>query len=78
MEKAKADLIKNIQKNLMVMERDQSTLIRLVAMDKSKLPTSLHPLVNKYNKINTSQITTLIITLHEIKPLDRSNADTDK
>jgi len=77
-EKAKADLIKNIQKNLMVMERDQRTLIRLAAMDKSKLPTSLHPLVNKYHKINTSQITTLIITLHEIKPLDLSHADTDK
>jgi len=77
-EKAKADLIKNIQTNLMVMERDQRTLIRLVAMGKSKLPTSLHPLVNKYHKINTSQITTLIITLHEIKPLDLSHADTDK
>ena len=78
MEKAKADLIKNIQKNLMVMERDQRTLIRLAAMDKSKLPTSLHPLVNKYHKINTSQITTLIITLHETKPSDLSHADTDK
>jgi len=78
LDKAKADLIKNIQKNLMVMERDNRALIRLADMDKSKLPTILHPSVNKYHKINTSQITTLIITLHEIKPLDLSHADTDK
>ena len=60
-EKANADLIKNIQKNLMVMERDQ-----------------LAPLGQQVPQHHTSQITTLIITLHEIKPLDLSHADTDK
>ena len=77
-EKAKVDLIKNLQKNLLVMERDQRTFIRLAAMDKSKLPTSLHPLLSKYHKINTSQITILVNTLHEIKPLDLNHVDIDK
>ena len=77
-EKATVDLLKNFQKNLQMMERDQRTFIRLGAMDKSKLPASLHPLLNKYQKINTSQITTLINTLDEIKPLDPNDVDTDK
>ena len=77
-EKAKADLIKNLQKNLLVMESDQRTFVRLAAMDKSKLPTSLHPLLSKYHKISTSQITTLINTLHDIKPLDLNHVHIDK
>ena len=76
-EKAKVELVKNIQKNLGLMERDQRTFIRLAAMDKSKLPASLHPLLSKYQKNNTSQITTLVNTLDEIKPLDPNDVDTD-
>jgi hypothetical protein len=70
-------LVKNIQKNLGVMEKDQRTFIRLAAMDKSKLPASLHPLLNKYHKSNTSLLTTLVNTLDEVKPLDPNDVDTD-
>ena len=76
-EKAKVDLVKNIQKNLGLMATDQRTVIRLAAMYKSKLPASLHPLLNKYQKSNTSLITTLVNTLDEIKPLDPNDVDTD-
>ena len=69
------DLAKNIQQNLGLMERDQRTFIRLAAMDKSKLPASLRPLLNKYQKSNTSLITTLVNTLDEIKPLDPNDVD---
>jgi len=76
-EKAKVELVKNLQKNLQLMERDQRTFIRLGAMDKSKLPASLRPLLSKYQKSSTSQITTLVNTLDEIKPLDPKDVDTD-
>jgi hypothetical protein len=76
-EKAKVDLVKNAQKNLGLMERDQRTFIRLAAMDKSKLPASLHLFLSKYQKSNTSHITTLVNTLDEIKPLDPNDVDTD-
>ena len=42
-QKVKQDLIKNLQKNLQNMERDQRTFIRLATLDKSKLPANLPP-----------------------------------
>ncbi len=69
-EKANVDLTKILQKSLQIMERDRRTFIRYAHMDKSKLPASLHPLLSKYHKNNTSHTTTLINTAHAIKLLD--------
>ena len=77
-QKNKQDLIKNLQRNLQSMEKDQRTFIRVNMLDKSNLPATFPPLITKYHKLNQILITRLISALDEIKPMDISQIQYDK
>jgi hypothetical protein len=77
-QKAKQELIKNFQKLLQNMERDQRTFIRVAMLDKSKLPANLPPLIVKYQKLNQTSIATLISSLDEMKAMEPSQLQADK